>query len=71
MPSAAGSMLTFVIVAGPAGDQFLQADLHLGPYVATRVGLGLLWLAALLTLYTGWDYMKAGIKHTMSEAEPK
>ncbi len=58
------------LIAGPAGDQFL-ASLHLGPHVATRVGLGLLWLAALLTLYTGWDYMKAGIKHTMSEAEPK
>lgn len=58
------------LIAGPAGDQFL-ASLHLGPFVSTRVGLGLLWFAALLTLYTGWDYMKAGIKHTMSEAEPK
>ncbi len=25
-----------------------------------EIGLVLLWIAALLTLYTGWDYMKAG-----------
>jgi len=59
------------LIAGPAGDQFLQTSLHLGPTVSTRVGLALLWFAALLTLYTGWDYMKAGVKHTISEAEPK
>ena len=26
------------------------------------IGLGLLWVSALLTIYTGWDYMKAGIR---------
>jgi cardiolipin synthase len=26
-------------------------------------GLLLLWCAALLTLYTGYDYMRAGMKH--------
>ncbi len=30
---------------------------------ATDIGLGLLWLAALFTLYTGFDYLKAGLKH--------
>jgi len=25
--------------------------------------LGLLWIAAILTLVTGWDYLRAGIKH--------
>ncbi|NJM51388.1 MAG: CDP-diacylglycerol--glycerol-3-phosphate 3-phosphatidyltransferase [Sphingomonadales bacterium] len=25
--------------------------------------LGLLWAAAILTLVTGWDYLRAGIKH--------
>jgi cardiolipin synthase len=29
----------------------------------THVGLTLLWLSALLTLYTGWDYFRAGIRH--------
>ena len=26
-------------------------------------GVILLWIAAILTLYTGWDYMKAGWDH--------
>ena len=49
------------LIAGPAGEAVIPGT--------TKIGLGLLRLAALLTLYTGWDYMKAGIKHTMSEAE--
>ncbi|WP_439272581.1 CDP-diacylglycerol--glycerol-3-phosphate 3-phosphatidyltransferase [Pseudochrobactrum sp. HB0163] len=43
------------LLAGPAGDKIL-------PYT-TETGLLLLWVAALLTLYTGWDYFRAGIKH--------
>jgi cardiolipin synthase len=27
------------------------------------IGGGLLWLAALLTLVTGWDYLNAGLRH--------
>ena len=27
----------------------------------------LLWIAAMLTLYTGWDYLKAGIEHIVDE----
>jgi len=27
------------------------------------VGLGLLWAAALLTVITGWDYLRVGLKH--------
>ena len=27
------------------------------------IGLVLLWAAAILTLYSGWDYMKASIEH--------
>jgi cardiolipin synthase len=27
------------------------------------VGLGCLWAAALLTLVTGWDYLRAGLRH--------
>lgn len=45
------------LLAGPAGDKVL-------PYT-TEIGIGLLWLSALLTLYTGWDYFKAGLKHVM------
>ncbi len=43
------------LLAGPAGDKIL-------PYT-TETGLILLWISAILTLYTGWDYFRAGIKH--------
>ncbi|HEX2147808.1 MAG TPA: CDP-diacylglycerol--glycerol-3-phosphate 3-phosphatidyltransferase [Pseudorhizobium sp.] len=43
------------LLAGPAGDKVL-------PYT-TEMGIGLLWVAALLTMYTGYDYFKAGLKH--------
>jgi CDP-diacylglycerol--glycerol-3-phosphate 3-phosphatidyltransferase/cardiolipin synthase len=28
-----------------------------------RIGLGCLWAAALLTLVTGWDYLRVGLRH--------
>ncbi len=42
------------LVAGPAGETVIPGSV--------TIGLGLLWIAATLTLYTGWDYMKAGFK---------
>ncbi|MFC4347934.1 CDP-diacylglycerol--glycerol-3-phosphate 3-phosphatidyltransferase [Kordiimonas lipolytica] len=30
---------------------------------AHEIGIGLLWMAAILTLYTGIDYLRAGLKH--------
>jgi cardiolipin synthase (CMP-forming) len=47
------------LIAGRAGEEVLPNTV--------RIGLGLLWLSALLTLYTGWDYMKAGIKYVVEE----
>ena len=32
------------------------------------IGVALLWIAALLTIVTGYDYMRAGLRH-MSEAD--
>jgi cardiolipin synthase len=29
------------------------------------IGIVLLWVAALLTLYTGYDYFRAGIRHVV------
>ncbi|MGE0231145.1 MAG: CDP-diacylglycerol--glycerol-3-phosphate 3-phosphatidyltransferase [Flavobacteriaceae bacterium] len=43
------------LLTGPAGDKLIG--------FATDLGLALFWLAAILTLYTGWDYMRAGIRH--------
>jgi cardiolipin synthase len=47
------------LLAGRAGDLIV-------PYV-TLTGLILLWLSALLTLYTGWDYLRAGINYLIEE----
>ena len=49
------------LIAGPAGDALLPADW-------TRlIGLLLLWIAAALTLLTGYDYMKASLRHLVDE----
>lgn len=47
------------LIAGPAGETVLPGTILIG-----RV---LLWVSALLTLYTGWDYFKTGIKHVVDE----
>ena len=35
--------------------------IHLGDYNAHTFGIILLWLAAFLTIYTGYDYVKKRI----------
>ena len=45
------------LIAGPAGDTVL-------PYT-TQMGIAMLWIAAGLTLYTGYDYFRAGIRHVV------
>ncbi len=47
------------LLAGEAGDNIVTG--------VTPIGLTLLWLSALLTLYTGYDYFKAGIRHLIEE----
>ncbi|MGB3502156.1 MAG: CDP-diacylglycerol--glycerol-3-phosphate 3-phosphatidyltransferase [Mesorhizobium sp.] len=47
------------LLAGPAGDKIL-------PYT-TQIGVVLLWIAAIITLYTGYDYFRAGLKHVVDE----
>ena len=36
-------------------------------YNAQTIGIILLWLSAFLTLFTGYDYMRKGIDHAISE----
>ena len=43
------------LIAGPAGEKIAAGRRR-------RSASALLWIAALLTLYTGWDYMKAGLQ---------
>ncbi len=34
---------------------------------AEGIGEVLLWCAAVLTLITGWDYLRAGLKHMQAD----
>ncbi len=47
------------LIAGPTGDKII-------PHT-TQVGLVFLWIAAALTLYTGYDYFRAGLRHVVDE----
>ncbi|MEQ8269094.1 MAG: CDP-diacylglycerol--glycerol-3-phosphate 3-phosphatidyltransferase [Parvibaculum sp.] len=47
------------LLGGPAADKIMPG--------VTEMGLTLLWAAAILTLYTGIDYFRAGIQHLTDE----
>jgi cardiolipin synthase len=65
------------LLAGEAGDAVIPgltvtiptlwtAGVFVGTQtlgLVTFIGIVLLWISALLTLYTGWDYFRAGLKH--------
>ncbi len=47
------------LIAGPAGDTVIAG--------VTKVGIVGLWVAAALTLYTGYDYFRAGLRHVVND----
>ncbi|MDO6963706.1 CDP-diacylglycerol--glycerol-3-phosphate 3-phosphatidyltransferase [Rhizobium alvei] len=47
------------LLVGPAGEAILPNT--------TLIGIVLLWISALLTIYTGYDYFRAGLKHVVDE----
>src|SRR5690348_9177828 len=47
------------LIAGDAADEIMPGVIE--------IGLTLLWISALVTLYTGWDYLRAGLHHAMEE----
>ena len=55
------------LLAGLAGDTLIGGWLGRPTETVTRIGIGLLWLSALVTLYTGWDYFRAGVRHLIDE----
>jgi len=57
MKTAMQMVALAVLLAGPALDAVVPGS--------TEFGLLLLWVAALLTLWTGYDYLKAGVQHAM------
>lgn len=48
-----------LLIAGPAGDKLIPG--------VTTTGIFMLWIAAALTLYTGYDYFRAGLRHVVEE----
>ena len=55
------------LLAGEAGDELVAAWIGRENSIITEIGIGLLWLSALVTLYTGWDYFRAGVRHLIDE----
>jgi cardiolipin synthase len=47
------------LLAGPAGEAILPHTVE--------IGITLLWISAIVTLYTGYDYFKAGLKHVVDD----
>jgi len=47
------------LLAGKAGDAVVSG--------VTTIGLALLWVSALVTLYTGWNYLRAGARHLIKD----
>tara|TARA_B100000787_G_scaffold6307_1_gene4712 strand:+ start:156 stop:740 length:585 start_codon:yes stop_codon:yes gene_type:complete len=52
-----------ILLTGETGNKILNFE----DYNAQTVGIILLWLSAFLTLYTGYEYLRKGIDHAMSE----
>lgn len=47
------------LLAGPAGDAVVPG--------VSMAGIALLWFSAVLTLYTGYDYFRAGARHLVED----
>jgi cardiolipin synthase len=47
------------LIAGEAGEKVLPQTV--------QIGITLLWLSAIVTLYTGWDYLRAGLRYMIDE----
>jgi cardiolipin synthase (CMP-forming) len=52
-----------LLLSGETGNKILNFQ----DYNAQTIGIILLWLSAFLTLFTGYEYLRKGIDHAMSE----
>ena len=52
-----------LLLSGEAGNKIINFQ----DYNAQTIGIILLWLSAFLTLYTGYEYVRKGIDHAISE----
>ena len=51
-----------ILLTGESGNKLF----NFGNYDAHSLGIFLLWLAAFLTIYTGYDYVRKGIHHAIN-----
>ena len=56
-----------LLLTGETGNKILNFQ----DYNAQIIGIILLWLSAFLTLYTGYEYLRKGIDHAISEDNKK
>ena len=56
-----------LLLTGETGNKIINFQ----DYNAQTIGIILLWLSAFLTLYTGYEYLRKGIDHAMSEDSKK
>ena len=52
-----------ILLTGETGNRIVNFQ----DYNAQTIGIILLWLSSFLTLYTGYDYLRKGIDHAISE----
>ena len=52
-----------LLLSGDTGNKIINFQ----DYNAQTIGIILLWLSAILTLFTGYEYMRRGIDHAISE----
>ena len=52
-----------ILLTGETGNKIINFQ----DYNSQTIGIILLWLSAFLTLYTGYDYLRKGIDHAISE----
>lgn len=52
-----------ILLTGETGNKLVNFE----DYNAQTIGIIILWLSAFLTLYTGYDYLRKGIDHAISE----
>ena len=52
-----------LLLSGETGNKIINFQ----DYNAQTIGIILLWLSAFLTLYTGYEYLRKGIDHAISE----
>ena len=52
-----------LLLSGDTGNKIINFQ----DYNAQTIGIVLLWLSAALTLFTGYEYMRKGIDHAISE----